>query len=116
MPNCGKPAKTAAAIYCSIKCSTEFRFKDRDFSELQSAGFGKIEFSVLPRESRAPSARDVALAFVAGSPLAGQLAEQGVEKDALEAVETALVEEFGRSEVRAPMQSIAITAGLPRAA
>jgi hypothetical protein len=79
-------------------------------AELQRAGFGEIEISVLPRESRAPSARDVALAFVAGSPLAVQLAEQGVEKQTFETIEKELRAEFGEGEVSARMQSIAIVA------
>lgn len=81
--------------------------------ELQEAGFTEIDFAVLPRESRAPSARDVATAFVAGSPLAGQLAEAGVTDEAFARVEASLVERFGDGEVRAPMQSIAITARRP---
>ncbi len=79
-------------------------------SELQSAGFSDVTLSVLPRESRAPSARDVATALLAGSPLATQLAELGRDRQAFEAVEAALVENYGSDDVAAPMQSIAIVA------
>jgi ubiquinone/menaquinone biosynthesis C-methylase UbiE len=82
-------------------------------AELQRAGFEKIEISVLPGESRAPSARDVALALITGSPLANQLAEMGVAEESFETVEAALVDAFGCGEVRAPMQSISIEAHLP---
>jgi ubiquinone/menaquinone biosynthesis C-methylase UbiE len=82
-------------------------------AELQKAGFEKIEISVLPSESRAPSARDVALALITGSPLASQLAEMGVAQESFETVEAALIDAFGEGEVRAPMQSISITADLP---
>jgi len=82
-------------------------------SELQRAGFEKIEISVLPAESSAPSARDVALALITGSPLASQLAEMGVAEESFETVEAALVDAFGAGEVRAPMQSISIVASLP---
>ncbi len=47
---------------------------------------------------------------VAGSPLASQLAERGIQDAAFEAVEKALVDEFGSGEVTAPMQSIAVLA------
>jgi len=81
-------------------------------AELQEAGFADVHFSVLRRESRAPSAREVALGFVAGSPLAAQLAEMGVEKETLEAVEAALIDEYGDGPVAGPMQSIAVVAEL----
>jgi len=81
-------------------------------AELQNAGFEKIEISVLPSESRAPSARDVALALITGSPLASQLIEMGVAQESFAIVEAALVDAFGEGEVRAPMQSISITAHL----
>ena len=47
---------------------------------------------------------------VAGSPLAGQLVERGIQDVAFEAVEQALVDEFGSGGISAPMQSIAIVA------
>ena len=82
-------------------------------AELQGAGFSDVHLSVLRRESRASSARDVAMGFVAGSPLAAQLAEKGVERETLETVESALVDAYGDGPVSAPMQSIAIVAELP---
>lgn len=77
---------------------------------LHLSGFKNIALSILPRESKAPSARDVALAFVQGSPLAGELDSLGVADSAFAEVEGALIDAFGAGEVRAPMQSIAITA------
>lgn len=79
-------------------------------TELQKAGFEKIEISVLPTESSAPSARNVALALITGSPLAVQLAEMGVAQESFATVEAALVETFGEGEVQAPMQAISFTA------
>lgn len=79
-------------------------------ADLQKAGFEKIEISILPAESSAPSARDVALALITGSPLAVQLAEMGVAQESFATVEAALIEAFGEGEVRAPMQSISFTA------
>lgn len=84
--------------------------------ELQSAGFGEIEIAVLPRESRAPQARDVALAYGAGSPLAAQLAERGNEAHAgyLDALEAAVADACGcTGPVAAPMQAITFTAHKP---
>ena len=46
-------------------------------SDLQTSGFGEVGLTVLPGTSRASSARDLALALVAGTPLASQLAERG---------------------------------------
>jgi SAM-dependent methyltransferase len=79
-------------------------------TELRSAGFEDVGTVVLPRECRGRSARDVAIAFTAGSPLATQLAERGIAEEALQAVEAALLREFGHGEVAAPMQAIAVTA------
>lgn len=82
-------------------------------TELQHVGFARIEFAVLPWQSRAKSANDVARAIVVGSPLAAYLAETGAERLAFDAVEAAVVKRFGSGEVVAPMQSIAIEAKLP---
>jgi ubiquinone/menaquinone biosynthesis C-methylase UbiE len=79
-------------------------------SQLHEAGFDAVEVTVLPRVSRASSARDVATALVAGTPLAGQLAARGAGDAALREVEAALIERFGAGDVSAPMQSIAFVA------
>jgi len=78
--------------------------------QLQRAGFTEIQISILPRESRAPSARDVVLGLVSGSPLAVQLAERKILDAAIEAAEAELVRRFGGGEITAPMQSMAIVA------
>ena len=79
-------------------------------AELQRSGFGEVELAVLPRTSRASSAKDVAIGTVLGSPLAGQLAERGIADEAFEAVERALVDAFGDGEISVPMQAIAVVA------
>ena len=78
--------------------------------QLRGAGFGDIEATVLARESRSPSVRDVALGILSGSPLATQLEERGIAAAAIEAVEALLVERFGDGPVVASMQSIAFVA------
>ena len=68
---------------------------------------------MLPKESQANSARDVALALAAGSPLATQLADRGIANDAIDRIEAELLREFGDGEISAPMQAIVINAKLP---
>lgn len=91
-------------------------FSYHDLSEikaqLQGAGFGDIDIAVMPRESTAPSAREVALAFTTGTPLAPQLAERGIEGAAREKLEEAVAKEFGAGPVTATMQAITIVAKL----
>ena len=78
--------------------------------ELESAGFTRIEFAVLPGESRAAHARDVVEGLVAGSPLRLALEEHGRLEEARAAVEYALIAEFGDGSVKAPMQATRVTA------
>ena len=73
--------------------------------QLQEAGFRNIGVDVVKKQSRVDSARNVALALAAGSPLAAQLAERGLS-DAVETVEADLLDEFGEGEISAPMQAI----------
>lgn len=73
--------------------------------QLEDAGFRDIGVDVLTKQSHADSARNVALALAAGSPLAAQLAERGLS-DAVETVEADLLDEFGEGEISAPMQAI----------
>ena len=80
---------------------------------LREAGFSEVRATVLPGESRADSARDVAIALVEGSPLASQFEDATARKEALETVHAALRETFGSGPVSAPMQSIAFAAARP---
>ena len=81
--------------------------------QLVAAGFDRIETEEFPKESQANSARDVALALAAGSPLATQLADRGIASDAIDRIEAELLREFGDGEISAPMQAIVINAKLP---
>lgn len=81
--------------------------------ELSAAGFADVDVSPQPGVSHAASARDVALAFVAGTPLAIPLAECDALTETLAQVEAAVIDEYGDGPVSAPMQSIAITAKTP---
>ncbi len=78
--------------------------------ELEEAGFGRINVSVNPGVSRAPSVRAVVQGLVSGSPLGAALAERGVAEEATRAVEAALTRKLGPGPVAAPMQSISFVA------
>jgi ubiquinone/menaquinone biosynthesis C-methylase UbiE len=78
--------------------------------QLKQAGFSEVTVTVLPKESTAPSARDVALALAAGTPLAAQLEERGLSEEALARFTEVLEEQFGTGAVAAPMQAIVFQA------
>ncbi|MGI9308806.1 MAG: class I SAM-dependent methyltransferase [Gammaproteobacteria bacterium] len=79
-------------------------------AQLRQAGFSDVTVKVLPKESTAPSARDVALALGAGSPLAMQLEERGLLEKAVDHFSSILEEQFGTGAVAAPMQAIVFQA------
>lgn len=76
--------------------------------ELQAAGFGRIEVSVLPEESVAPTVEDVAQAVLYGSPLSIEIEERIAESmpDLKLEISKALDAAHGNNPTRAPMQSI----------
>lgn len=75
-------------------------------AQLAHAGFAEVSATVLRKQCTAPSARDVAQAFAAGTPLAMQLEERDLSAIAIERVSAALEEQFGTGPVAAPMQAI----------
>jgi ubiquinone/menaquinone biosynthesis C-methylase UbiE len=82
---------------------------------LQQAGFATIDITVQPRESRASGPHHVAMAIVAGSALANQIAERGSPplEEVVAAVEDAMARRFGSGAISAPMQAFQIFARLP---
>ena len=82
------------------------------FRALQATGFAQVDMAVQPRISRAPSARDVARAFCAGTPLANYLMQsvQPSQDEVIESVIGTLEAEFGGGPLEAPMQAIQISA------
>lgn len=82
---------------------------------LQAAGFGTVDITVQPRQSKATDPRQVAMGLVAGSPLANQIAERGSPslEEATAAVADALAKRFGSGPISAPMQAFQVTAHLP---
>jgi len=97
--------------------ATPFGYHDLELivRELQDAGFARIDLSVIPLVSEAPSARHIALGFVAGTPLANTIEERRTPTldEVVDVAEEALRERFGNGPCRAPMQAIQITASLP---
>ena len=91
---------------------TPWSYNDIDAisGQLEKAGFGDVTVTVLSKESSAPSARDVALAFAAGTPLALQLEERGLAEVAVERFSEIIEENFGTGTVAAPMQAIVFQA------
>jgi SAM-dependent methyltransferase len=79
-------------------------------AQLTNAGFVDVTATVLPKQSTAPTARDVALALGAGSPLAMQLEERDLSEIAIERFSAALEAQFGTGPVAAPMQAIVFQA------
>ena len=79
---------------------------------LGDAGFGDLEIVVLPRISTAPSAREVAIAYVLGTPVRLQIEARssGHLNAVVDAAERALADAHGASPCRGKMQAIVITA------
>jgi SAM-dependent methyltransferase len=79
---------------------------------LYQAGFGDVEISVLPRTSKADTAKNVALGYVLGSPVRLQIEKcaPGSLSDIVDAVERAISSEFGNTNIRAKMQAVVFRA------
>jgi ubiquinone/menaquinone biosynthesis C-methylase UbiE len=91
---------------------TPWSYNDIDAitAQLEQAGFSDVTVTVLPKECTAPSARDVALAFAAGSPLAMQLEERGLSDMAIERFIEVLEAQYGQGAVAGSMQAIVFQA------
>lgn len=81
--------------------------------QLEKAGFSNIEIMQVDKESRANSARDLALGLAAGSPLAKQLVDRGIKDESIEIIEKALIDEYGKGEITAQMRALVIDAKMP---
>ncbi len=79
---------------------------------LGESGFGDLGIAVLPRISTAPSARDVAIAYVLGTPVRLQIESRSSDhlNTVVDAAERALVNSHGTSPCQGKMQAIVITA------
>jgi len=79
------------------------------------AGFTDIEISVLPKTSSAPTARDVAIGFIMGTPARQQIEQTSPDSLAkiVDEVEQAIGKEFGDKSIQAKMQAMVFTAHYP---
>lgn len=79
---------------------------------LGQAGFGDIEITVLPRDSRCETARQVALGYILGTPVCSQIAERaGIEVEkVVDIVEGVISYTYGQSSIKAKMQAIVFKA------
>lgn len=76
-----------------------------------SAGFASVRVDTVEVIGEAESAGHLAIGMVRGNPLAGQLAERGIDADALVTrVRDALVHAFGDRPCRAPLSAHVVTA------
>jgi ubiquinone/menaquinone biosynthesis C-methylase UbiE len=91
-----------------------FRYHDRGTIErdLLAAGFNDIELETVELRSRAPSARDAAIALVQGTPMRADIEQidPGQLSHATDAAETALRQFEGTDGFDAPMSAHLVTA------
>jgi hypothetical protein len=90
-------------------------FSMPDPVELQSlaarAGYSKVHVETVAKTGEATSAADLAIGFVRGNPLWGQLVERGLDAEAFQAtVAAALAREFGAAPCRAALSAHVLTA------
>ena len=75
------------------------------------AGFAAVQVDTVEVAGEASSAAHLAIGFVRGNPLAGQLAARGIDVDAMVArVRDALAARFGDQPCRAPLSAHVVTA------
>lgn len=82
---------------------------------LEDAGFGAIDFGIVPTVVERPSAHDVALGCVEGNPGIHEIHARATAPAAevVEAVAAALRENFGDAPLRTPLQAIVVTTRKP---
>ena len=78
--------------------------------DLAGGGFAAPDLVTVAKRSRAPSPRDVATGYCAGTPLRDEIAARGASPaEAIGAAEEAIARRFGRGEVDARMQGHVVT-------
>jgi ubiquinone/menaquinone biosynthesis C-methylase UbiE len=91
-----------------------FRYHDRATirADLSAAGFERIEIETVELRSRAPSARDAAIALTQGSPMRSEIEQRGPDAlvMATDAAENALRPLEGADGFDAPMSARIVTA------
>ncbi|HEY6699739.1 MAG TPA: methyltransferase domain-containing protein [Pseudolabrys sp.] len=85
---------------------------DRIREELNAAGFSGVSIDGVDARSKAPSPRDVAVAFCQGTPLRNEIESRGAAalEDATKQATRALAERFGSAAIDGHMRAIVVTA------
>ena len=81
-------------------------------AQLNEAGFNKIELETVDHVSRAPSARDAAVALCQGTPLRNEIEARGAAhlEEATDAAARALARRFGNGAIEGRISAIVISA------
>lgn len=80
-------------------------------SLVEGAGFAEVRLETVDLAGETSAAADLAIGMVRGNPLAGQLAERGIDAEAMVArVTEMLAREFGDMPCRAPLSAHVVTA------
>ena len=81
-------------------------------SALTKAGFENVTAEILPKRSRAPSAREPAMAYCQGTPMRAEIETRDATKLELatDLCEKAIMEKFGTGAIDAAIQAIVFTA------
>lgn len=90
-----------------------FGFQDQTLIRglLEAAGFGEIRMELVPKECRSPTARELALGLLRGTPVAGELATRGTDLERAEAlVAEALAAFGGAAPFVSPMSALVVEA------
>ncbi|MEZ0327816.1 MAG: class I SAM-dependent methyltransferase [Fimbriimonas sp.] len=91
-----------------------FSYNDPDLirSDLSAAGFTNINIEGVQKDVRAPSARELAVGVVEGSPLAASIAERGIQDltPYVDAVEERYVRQFGDKPMLTTMKAFVVKA------
>jgi len=81
---------------------------------MSDAGFSEVQVETVAKTAEARSAADLAIGFVRGNPLWGQLVERGINGDAFQAqVAEELTRGFGAAPCRSPLSAHVVTAVAP---
>ena len=80
--------------------------------ELKAAGFENISLEAVDQKSKAPSSRDVAIAYCQGTPLRNEIVARGASKleEATRRAAEALARRYGTGVIEGRIRAFVITA------
>jgi hypothetical protein len=109
-------ALTDPAVREPIMFTSEFRFRLRDIPGirrmLRESGFRDIQIETVAKLNYTARAADAAIGLVEGNPIALAIAERdaSLRPVVIDAVAKAIKEQFGETDIRAPMKAIVVRA------